>query len=104
MNKPKTSLEEQERKLLPRLKFMGYVLSVLSVATLAFAIVADLLELENEATLASLMNEEELFELSPLEVLNFYAVFLIFALLSTFFFLLHKKKSKLLLQETKDQE
>jgi len=96
-----------ERKLLPRLKFMGYVLYIWCIAALVFAILyskdseqsAGLVQ-ENfgnaNAAGLSLENDEDLLELNPTEVLNFYAVSFIFALVGTTCFLIAWKKRKTL--------
>jgi hypothetical protein len=91
---------EAEKKLLLRLKAMGYVLFVVSAAALAFAIAApDELEigpeliLENTAGL-SLSGDEDLLELSSREVFNYYVVSGIFALVGASCFLIVWKKRK----------
>ncbi|MBS0603599.1 MAG: hypothetical protein JSS60_01025 [Verrucomicrobia bacterium] len=110
--KPKVPLQlDVERKLLPRLKFMGYVMYILSIATLTFAITAPKepgigpeLEKEDFANLSTsgvaLMNDEDQLELNPMEVLNFYVVAVVFAAVGASCFLIGWKKKKTLFQET----
>lgn len=95
---------EAEKKLLPRLVFMGYVMIVLCVATLGFAIAAqhspaveNTLAAEGaiapNALLMALMDDENLREPSPTEILNFYVVSAIFAVVgATCFFIVWKKR------------
>ena len=107
--KPKIPVQiEVEKKLLPRLKLMGYIMSVLSAATLIFALVIKedsttpesiqagfpvLEEIEASSGMALLMEEGEL-EFNPTEVLNFYIVSLIFATIGISCFLITRKKRK----------
>ena len=107
---------EVERKLLPRLKFMGYVMCTLCLASLAFAM---LVEVETEAIEPpmkeriaepdqieailkfELLTQNDEIELHPKEVLNFYLVALIFASIGASCFLIAWKKKKTLFQENK---
>lgn len=97
---------DSEKKLLPRLKFMGYVMTILCFATLTFAIVAPA-QSESEAELMletyaakqnsaglTLENDEELLELTPAEVLNYYVITVVFALVggACFFICWRKRK------------
>ncbi len=99
---------DSEKKLLPRLKFMGYVMQILAVASVTFAIVAPeeseletQLEMErfsakNKAAGLSLENDDDLLELTPAEVLNYYLIGAIFAVVgSSCFFICWKKKKHL---------
>ncbi len=92
-----------EKKLLPRLKFMGYVMFTCCAASIAYAIFAPK-EQETGPDLAEyplvyaaglpLDGDEDLLELSPTEVLNFYAIGLIFASVGATCFLTAWKKKK----------
>ncbi len=111
--KPLTQAQlDIERKLLPRLKLMGYVFFALSLASFLFVLLA---EESNNTFLAPLTEEigespsiqtpliendlgDEI-ELSPFDVLNFYVVSLIFASVGTLCFYLTKKKKDELFQE-----
>lgn len=104
-NKPKAPLHtETERKLLPRLKFIGYVTIVLTLSALTFAIIAPEdpeigpeLVLENipkKSTAGLSLEEEEPLELSSKEVFNYYVVSGIFALVAASCFLIAWKKKK----------
>ena len=98
---------DSEKKLLPRLKFMGYVMLILAVASVTFAVVAPE-ELESEVEMAmdrfspnahaaglSLENDEDLLELTPAEVLNYYLIGVVFALVGGACFLICWRKKKL---------
>ena len=100
-NKPDT-----EFKLLPRLKFLGYVMSIIAVATLTFAIVvpeeseitAELLQHEhdikkNNAGLL-LDNDEDILEFDASDVLNFYMISAVFAAIGATCFVIAWKKRK----------
>ena len=98
---------EAERKLLPRLIFMGYILTGLFVITLGFAIatqnsaaVENTLATEEttapNALIMALIQDENLREPSPTEILNFYVVSAIFALVGATCFLVGWKKKKIL--------
>jgi hypothetical protein len=103
-----------ERKLVPRLKFMGYVMYVLCLAALAFAITIKeeievvpppqegFIEPEEMEVVSglNLISEDGELELSPTEVLNFYFISVIFALIGTACFLIVWKKKKTLFQES----
>ena len=108
---------DSEKKLLPRLKFMGYVMSILCAATVTLAIVAPE-QPESEAQIMldpyankphaagiSLENEDELLELTPAEVLNYYVISAVFALRrrSLFFHLLEKKRSIFFSKKLREQ-
>jgi hypothetical protein len=97
---------DSEKKLLPRLKFMGYVMSILCAATVTFAIVAPE-QPESEAQMMldpyankphaagiSLENEDELLELTPAEVLNYYVISAVFALVGGACFFICWRKEK----------
>jgi hypothetical protein len=108
--KPKAPIHlEVERKLLPRLKFMGYVMYSLCLASFLFALLIkeDTTVIgppsqegftppdQTEAMIDLLLEEGEL-ELSPTEVLNFYFVAVIFAAIGASCFLIAWKKKKTL--------
>lgn len=108
--KPKVPMQlDVERKLLPRLKFMGYVMYTLAVASLCFAIFigknegkgTELLQegIQYAAASLNLDSDEELFEFNADEVLNFYIVSLIFATVGSACFLIAKKKKKTLFEQ-----
>lgn len=97
---------DSEKKLLPRLKFMGYVMLILAVASITFAVVAPE-ESETEVELAmdrfspnanaaglTLENDEDLLELTPAEVLNYYLIGAVFAVVGGACFLICWKKNK----------
>ncbi len=102
---------EIEKKLLPRLKFMGFVMYGLCVVAFTYAAMAqeeiqsvppkeglvDPEAIEAVASLETMLEEGEL-ELSPTEVLNFYLVAAIFAAVGTSCFLIAWKKKKKLFQ------
>jgi hypothetical protein len=104
---------EVEKKLLPRLKFMGYVMYALCLVSFSYAIAAKeetetvppsqggVIDPESTEAVVSLemLSEEGELELSPTEVLNFYFVALIFAAVGTSCFLIAWKKRKKLFQE-----
>jgi hypothetical protein len=104
---------EVERKLIPRLKFMGYTMFTLCLAAFVFALIVpeeaaitteaipeDIsTNLEIEEATAPLTDDSEL-ELTPTEVLNFYAVSFVFALVGVACFLIAAKKRKTLFQES----
>lgn len=94
--KPKIPIHlEVEIKLLPRLRFMGYLLLTISLITFTFAMLApqeeaihatlpatDHSAFAQEGELSSgisLFTEDTPFELNPTEILNFYVVSIIFA-------------------------
>ncbi len=104
-----------ERKLLPRLKFMGYVMFAFCLAAFTFA-----LAIKDEAEVigpppqegftepdrieavarAELLLEDGELELSPTEVLNFYLVAVIFAVMGATCFVIAWKKKKKLFSES----
>ncbi len=99
-----------ERKLVPRLKFMGYVMCFFCIASLIFEIVVpeDIVisaEIEHEnfagASIPGLPldNDEDVLEFTAKEVLNFYVISLIFASIGAACFLTAWKKKKTLFYE-----
>ncbi|MBI2809629.1 MAG: hypothetical protein HYX67_02195 [Candidatus Melainabacteria bacterium] len=108
--KPKPrDLNAIERKLLPRVKFMAYVMYSLCIASVLFAIfVPKTTEPEVETqieesgfpgsvaldAIAEFFTEDE--ELTPTEVLNFYVVGFTFALVGVGCSVLYRKKKKTL--------
>ncbi len=103
---------EMEKKLLPRLFLMGYIFIALSLSSLLFIVLIDPKTLVEEMSpLAETLIIEDEFpdelELQVTEVLNFYAISLIFASLATTCFYLGKIKKRELFQEvlvTKEEE
>ncbi len=96
---------EVERTLLPRLKFMGYVLYVWSAASLAFAFMVPEenpssayanFTIPNFIGMTFEEDEEDLPEYKATEVLNFFLVSAIFAAVGTTCFWIEKKKRKTL--------
>lgn len=101
-----------ERKLIPRLKLMGYVMFAFCAASMLFAFIVkddtvitreSLQETglnadEMEAVTTPLSDDSEL-ELAATEVLNFYAVSFVFAVVGASCFVIAWKKSKTLLHE-----
>ena len=98
-----------EKKLLPRLKFMGYVMYAFCLAAFLFALIIET-EIFGARGLAEqspieaiseleLMPENTLLEFDPTEVLNFYFVALIFAMIGSACFFIAWKKKKILFQE-----
>jgi hypothetical protein len=100
---------EVERKLLPRLKFMGYVMFIWCVASLIFAIAMPPGEGESMILEESIIEadavgfaqdvDKELPVFASTEVLNFYVVSAIFALVGGACFLVAWKKKKKLLHK-----
>jgi hypothetical protein len=103
---------EVERKLIPRLKLMGYVLLSFSLAAFVFAItIKEETLIVPEATQETLVNTQELEAVTPLltddaelefaatEVLNFYVVSLVFAMVGSSLFVIAWKKTKVLFHE-----
>jgi hypothetical protein len=94
---------EVERKLIPRLKFMGYVMYFFCLLSFVFALTIkeeeELLisELETNSEIPAILTDESELELAATEVLNFYFVSLVFALVGTACFLIAWKKGKKLL-------
>ena len=93
---------ETERKLLPRLKFMGYVLYGWCVWAVGFAVIDvgeaasyENLSVSHKSELFG-EEEEELPEFRPKDVLNFYVVGAIFAVVGTACFVIERKKRKTL--------
>jgi hypothetical protein len=97
-----------EKSLLPRLKFMGYLMSTFCAATLLFALLSPgnpgqepEAALEGHPPLKTsgpaLMTDEDPLDLNPTEVLNFYVVSLTFFLVGASCFLIVWKKKKTLL-------
>lgn len=106
----KVARNDTEKKMLPRLRFMGYVMFILCLASVTFAIVAPE-QPTSEAELmmehfvnkthaagVSLENDDDLLELTPAEVLNYYLIGAIFALVGGACFLISWKKEKSLSQ------
>lgn len=96
-----------ERQLLPRLKFMGYVMSIFCVATFSYALFASKghetgvgiqtqKHTNPDTSGPVLMTDENSAELNPAEVLNFYAVSFTFFLVGASCFLIVWKKKKTL--------
>ena len=97
---------ESEKKLLPRLRFMGYTMFILCVASVAFAIAApeqpvseaelmlDHFSSKTNAAGASLENDDELLELTPAEVLNYYVIAVVFAIVGGACFFISWKKER----------
>jgi hypothetical protein len=94
---------------------MGYVMSFLCVAAWSFAIIAPKVpgigdELSEQEFVSpdsagfSLMTDEEFLELNPLEVLNFYMVGFIFAVMGIACFFIARRKRKILFHETPPKE
>lgn len=97
-------------QLLPRLKWMGYLLYGFACITLSVAIFApksdsihtrlaqdNVLtpqEMEQSSGLSLLIEDESLLELDPREVFNFFYVTALFALVGTSCFWLFYKKKK----------
>jgi hypothetical protein len=109
---------DTERKLLPRLKFMGYVMVVLCITTAVYAMTIreeteiiqplpqeGLIEPKQMEAVSGfeLFPEEGELELTPNEVLNFYLVAFIFAIVgATCFLIVWKKKKRLFLHLHRD--
>ena len=104
---------EIERKLIPRLKFMGYVMLVLCLASFIFALtIKEETAVASEPTIAAVSTHEELEAVipSPLtdeelefvatEVLNFYAISFVFGLIGVSCFLIAWRKRKTLFQDS----
>lgn len=109
--KPKVPVHaDVERKLLPRLKFMGYIMCFWCAAALVLAFLAPknaAADIEHpEASTFSFggvaleNNEEESLEFEAFEVLNFYFVSLTFAAVAASCFAIAWKKKKKLFHET----
>ena len=101
-------LLNNERQLLPRLQFMGYLLMVLGALTFTFALfIPSDLWIESESTQqefislssagSSFIDEDDLLDPNPLEVLNFYIVASSFVVVGALCFLIVWKKRKTLL-------
>jgi hypothetical protein len=97
----KATRVDSEKKLLPRLKFMGYVMAILCIAAVTFAIVApepdgELEPFASKLPTASLAleSEDELLELTPAEVLNYYVIGAVFALVGGACFFICWRKEK----------
>jgi hypothetical protein len=93
-----------ERQLLPRLKFMGYVMYVLCLSSIAFEVFfpQETIEIEKNVELEAMTLLDE--ELNPKEVLNFYAVASVFALVGVACMLIARKKRKILFQPEVNNE
>jgi hypothetical protein len=108
--KPKEPIHlDTERKLLPRLKFMGYVSYICCGAALVLAILDPKGEIateldypEQNAFIAAGLNlekDEDSMDYNAFDVLNFYVVSSIFAVVATACFVIAWKKKKALFQE-----
>jgi hypothetical protein len=106
---PKASIQlDVERKLLPRLKFIGYITYMWCAAAFALAILAPKntaidTDYSNQNFAVSgldLEDAEELEEFNAFEVLNFYAVSAIFAVVGTACFMIAWRKQKVLFEKT----
>lgn len=106
LKKKQPPAPDVEKKLIPRLKFMGYIMYGLSLVSVLFAMI-NLEEKEQSGQTVSpeavtgfqLLMEEEEREPSPKEVLNFYFVGGTFALVGVFCFLIARRKNKVLNQD-----
>ncbi len=104
---------EVERKLVPRLKFMGYVLCFFCLASLVFAltikeetlILPESTEASSDEIIAAtpLLTDDEL-ELTATEVLNFYAISAVFAIVGASCFFISWKKRKILFHQSQAKE
>ncbi|PWU16029.1 MAG: hypothetical protein C5B45_01440 [Chlamydiae bacterium] len=111
-NTPDENTRHPDIPLLPRLKFMGYMLYGFACITLSVAIFApksDSIytelaqdnvvtpqEMEEGSGLSLLIEDESLLELDPREVFNFFYVSALFAVVGTScFWLFYKKKKNL---------
>lgn len=94
---------EMERKLLPRLRLMGYIFFALALATLIFILTFEeelpSAESQLETTSSLLIEEESLLDSNPTEVFNFYLVSLLFASLGSLCIFIEKRKKRDLMQE-----
>jgi hypothetical protein len=94
---------EIERKLLPRLRLMGYIFFVLALSAFIFILTFEeelpSAESQLETTASLLIEEEALLESNPTEVFNFYLVSLLFASLGSLCLFIEKKKKRDLKEE-----
>lgn len=110
-NNPNENITNPDIQLLPRLKFMGYLLYGFACITLSVAIFApkssasiyttlaqDQIEtpqeMEQSSGLTLLGEDEALLEFDPREVFNFFYVSALFAIVGTSCFWLFYKKKK----------
>lgn len=109
-NNPDENTFSPDIQLLPRLKFMGYLLYGFASITLSVAIFApksDSIytelaqdnvitpqEMEQSSGLSLLTEDESLVILDPREVFNFFYISALFAIVGTSCFLLFYKKKK----------
>ena len=107
---------ESERKLLPRLKFMGYVLLTISLITFGFALNMEKENLRGpnadpdnaftspqEMTQSAGLSLEDA-DLKPSDILNFFAISITFAAVGGSCFLIAWKKQKTLFSEKETNE
>lgn len=109
-NNPDENTCNPDIQLLPRLKFIGYLLYGFACITLSVAIFAPKAdsiytelaqdnvvtpqEMEQSSGLSLLTEEESLVVLDPREVFNFFYISALFAVVGTSCFLLFYKKKK----------
>jgi hypothetical protein len=109
-----------ECKLVPRLKFMGYIFTFLCLASLIFAFfvhsenksIPPPLIIDENSILADiealsgtiLFTDMQPLEIAPQDVLNFYAVSLIFGSIGTSLFFHYSKKNKIIQNQIKEKE
>lgn len=93
-----------ERQLLPRLKFMGYVMYVLCLSSIVFEVFfpQETSQIENTIELEAMSLLDE--ELNPKEVLNFYLVGAVFASVGCACMFIARKKRKILFQQEVNNE
>jgi hypothetical protein len=104
MKQSKSFLNSVESQLLPRLKFMGYLLLGLAALTLVFSMVISLTDLftPEEFSIVPEMEISSILDLfndsennpNPFEVLNFYVISTIFAAVGLTCLWIAKKKKK----------
>ena len=83
-----------EKKLRPRLNYMGYIMFFFTACSLGFAIITPQevpIGPESESLAGP---DEELIDLNPREIFNFYIVSLIFAAVGSSCFLISWRKKK----------
>jgi hypothetical protein len=110
--KPLTPLQlAVEKKLIPRLKLMGYIFLILSICSLLFPVLQEeeflAEELQQlsviEAIIATALVGDELtdgIELLPSEVLNFYWISILFVSLGLLCLWVARKKGQTFVQST----
>jgi hypothetical protein len=101
---------EVEKKLLPRLKFMGYLMFGLCLVSFVFALTVNEETPFNSETTAPIPSEIEATapfltedELTPTAVLNFYVISLVFAVVGASCFLIAWKKAKTLFPQVSEE-